>query len=198
MRSGNRAYVRVASVIIIAALTSSMTAQDAATAPAAESLSRRDGERDFDWEIGTWNTHLRRLTNPLSGSTEWVEYTGTSKVIPLLGGKANLVELDVEGPSGRIQGMNLRLYDPQSQRWSLYYASSRGSTIYPPVIGSFENGRGVFHGMEMQDGQPIYVRFVISVITPDSAEFEQAFSPDGGKTWEVNWLAVDTRIPNSK
>lgn len=194
MRRGNRTFIRVATVIVIAALTSSMAGQTAAAVPSDGSSPQRDGERDFDWEIGTWKTHLRRLTNPLSGSSEWVEYTGTSTVSPLMGGKANVVELDVEGASGRIQGMNLRLYDPQSQRWSLYYASSRGSTIYPPVIGSFENGRGVFHGMEMQDGKPIFVRFVISVITPDSAEFEQSFSPDGGKTWEVNWIAVDTRL----
>jgi hypothetical protein len=177
--------------VVIAALSTGAHAQSASKA--AES-SPRDGARDFDWEIGTWNTHLRRLAQPLSGSTEWIEYTGTSVVSEVMGGKANMVELDAQGPGGRIEGINLRLYNPTTRQWSLYYASARGGVITPPVTGSFENGRGEFYGLETYDGKPIFVRFVISVITPDSAEFEQAFSADGGKTWEVNWIAIDTRV----
>ena len=162
----------------------------AASPPAA-----RDGRHDFDFEIGTWKTRLRRLVRPLTGSTTWAEYEGTSVVREVWGGRANLVELEVEGPAGRIQGLNLRLYDPQTRRWSLYFASSASGTIYPPSIGEFRDGSGVFYGDETLDGRPIRVRFVISDITPTSARFEQAFSADGGKTWEVNWIATDTRVP---
>lgn len=154
----------------------------------------RDGQRDFDWEIGTWKTQLRRLTSPLSGSTEWVEYVGTSVVREVLGGRANLVELEVEGPAGRIDGLSLRLYKPDARQWSLNFASARGGVLTPPVIGEFVNGRGEFYGSDTYNRRAILVRFIITVITPDSARFEQAFSDDGGKRWEVNWIATDTRM----
>lgn len=159
-----------------------------------QATAERDGQHDFDFEIGTWRTDLRRLQDPLSGSSTWVEYTGTSVVREIMDGRANLVELDVEGPAGRIEGLSLRLYNPETRQWSLNFASLRNGTLTPPVIGAFENGRGVFYGHELLDGRPIFVRFVISDVTPDSARFEQAFSADGGKSWEVNWIAVDTRI----
>ena len=154
----------------------------------------RDGQHDFDFEIGSWTTELSRLVIPLSGSSEWVEYRGTSVVHPIWGGRANLVELDVEGSAGRIQALSLRLYDPGSGRWSLHTASIRGG-MSPPAIGSFEGGRGEFRSEESLDGRPILVRFVISDITATSCRFEQAFSDDGGASWEVNWIATDTRVP---
>ncbi len=153
----------------------------------------RDGQHDFDFEIGVWRTHLKRLVNPLSGSTTWSEYTGTSVVRRVWDGRANLVELVAEGAAGRFEGLSLRLYNPQSRQWSLNFASSRTGTLSPPSIGEFRNGRGEFFSQESLDGRAIHVRFVISVITPDSIRFEQAFSADGGKTWEPNWIAVDTR-----
>ena len=109
-------------------------------------------------------------------------------------GRANLVELDVKGPAGRIEGLSLRLYNPQSRQWSLNFANSASGTLTTPSIGSFKNGRGEFYAQETLNGRAIFVRFVISDITPDSVRFEQAFSDDGGKTWEANWVAVDTRI----
>lgn len=194
MRLVSRLHSRLLGSLLVFALTATAQAQSGGRSSQAETGQTRDGQRDFDWEIGTWKTHLRRLSQPLSGATEWIEYTGTSVVSKVLDGKANLVELDAQGSGGRIEGMNLRLYNPATRQWSLYYASARGGTITPPVTGSFENGRGEFYGLETYDGKPIFVRFVISVIAPDSAEFEQAFSADGGKTWEVNWIAVDTRV----
>jgi hypothetical protein len=152
------------------------------------------GADDFDFEIGTWNTRLSRLVNPLSGSSTWVEYEGTSVVRKVWDGRANLVELDVKGPAGRIEGLSLRLYNPQSRQWSLHFANSRGGIMSPPVTGEFKNGRGEFYGQETLDGRVIYVRFVVSEITPTSCRFEQAFSDDGGKSWEVNWIAIDTRV----
>lgn len=153
----------------------------------------RDGQHDFDFEIGTWTTRLSRLVGPLTGSTEWIEYTGTTVALSIWDGRANLVELDVEGPSGRIQALSLRLYNPESRQWSLNSASSRSGTLSPPTIGEFKNGRGEFYAQESLNGRAILVRFVISDITPTSCRFEQAFSDDGGATWEVNWIATDTR-----
>ena len=154
----------------------------------------RDGQRDFDFHIGSWKTHLRRLQKPLTGSTTWVEYDGTTEVRKIWNGAANLVELDVSGPAGRIEGLNLRLYNPESRQWSLNFASRRGGTMTPPTIGEFKNGRGEFYSQEELDGRAIFVRFVISDITPNSCHFEQAFSSDGGRTWEVNWIATDARV----
>jgi hypothetical protein len=159
-----------------------------------QTVAARDGQHDFDFEIGTWRTHLRLLLRPLSGSTTWVEYEGTSVVRTVWDGRANLVELDVEGPSGRIEGLSLRLYHPEARQWSLHFAGSRDCSLSPPVIGEFRDGRGEFYGQDWLNGRAILVRFVISDITSTSARFEQAFSDDGGKTWEVNWIAIDTRV----
>src|SRR6266571_5743278 len=108
-------------------------------------------------------------------------------------GRANLVELEVDGPAGHIEGLNLRLYNPQSHQWSLNFASSSGGALGQPTIGEFKNGRGEFFDQELFNGRAILVRFVISDIKPDSCRFEQSFSEDGGKTWEVNWIAIDQR-----
>jgi hypothetical protein len=156
--------------------------------------SPRDGRHDFDFEIGTWKTHLRRLQHPLAGSGTWVEYEGTSVVRKVWDGRANLVELVADGPAGHLEGLSLRLYDPRTRHWSLNFANAASGTLAQPAIGAFRNGRGEFSDSEMLDGRPILVRFVISDITPGSCRFEQAFSGDGGKTWEVNWIATDTRV----
>jgi uncharacterized protein YciI len=154
---------------------------------------RPDGARDFDWNIGRWKTHLRRLKGALTGSTTWVEYNGTSVVHGFLGNRANLVELSVEGPAGKIEGLLLRLYNPETRQWSMHFANIAGGELTPPLVGGFKNARGEFHADDTLNGRPIKVRFVISEVTRNSARFEQAFSADGGKTWEVNWIATDTR-----
>jgi hypothetical protein len=173
-----------------------LTAQtpDAARPAPATVVVRTEGQHDFDFEIGTWTTRLSRRLRPLTGSTTWVEYTGTTTVRPVWQGGANLVELDVTGPSGRIEGLSLRLYNPEARQWSLNFASRNGGTLTAPSVGGFHNGRGEFYGAETLNGRAILVRFVISDITPTSCHFEQAFSDDGGKTWEVNWIATDTRL----
>jgi len=154
----------------------------------------RDGQKDFDFEIGTWKTHLKRLQNPLTNSTTWVEYEGSTVVRKVWNGRANLVELDVKGPAGHIEALSLRLYNPESRQWSLNFAGVNDGVLSPPTVGSFKNGRGKFYNQETFKGQAILVRFVISEITPNSCRFEQAFSDDGGKTWEINWIATDTRV----
>jgi hypothetical protein len=172
-------------------------AMSQASAPAPTAAVRqapvRDGQHDFDFEIGTWKTHLRRLQKPLTGSSSWVEYTGTTVVRSVWNGRANLVELVVEGPAGRIEALSLRLYDVRTGQWSLNFSGSGSGSLSEPAVGEFRNGRGEFYSRETLDGKPIVVRFVISDITASSCRFEQAFSADGGKTWEVNWIALDTR-----
>ena len=165
------------------------------SAPAlAQAAPPRDGQHDFDFEIGSWHTHLRRLQNPLSGSTTWVEYDGTTVVRKVWDGRANLVELTVDGPSGHLQALSLRLYNPEAHQWGLYYSNARSGTVGVPSIGEFRDGRGEFYSQDDYNGRTVLVRFVITPLTPDSCRFEQAFSADGGKTWEVNWVAVDTRV----
>ena len=189
MQNATRAWLRRA-CLAIALLAMNAPAQPPVDPPAATD----NGQRDFDWEIGTWKTELRRLAKPLSGSREWVEYSGTSVVRKVLDGRANLVELRVQGPAGTIEGASLRLFNPQAGQWSLHYASARNGALTRPVHGRFRDGRGEFYGEEDLDGKAILVRFVISEITADSARFEQAYSEDGGRNWETNWIAVDTRI----
>ena len=160
----------------------------------ADAPAPRDGQHDFDWEIGTWRTHLKRLQHPLTGSGNWVEYEGTTVVRKVWDGRANLVELEVKGSAGAIEALSLRLYNPESRQWSLNFSNSRGGTMAIPAIGEFKKGRGEFYNQDTFDGRSILVRFVISDITRDQVRYEQAFSADGGKTWEVNWVATDTRM----
>lgn len=163
-----------------------------------EIVTERDGQHDFDFEIGTWKTHLKRLRHPLTGTSTWVEYDGTTVVRKIWNGRANLVELDVKGSAGHIEALSLRLYNPSSKQWSLNFAGINDGAVSQPAIGSFKNGRGEFYDQETFNGKSILVRFVISDITSNSCHFEQAFSDDGGKTWEVNWIATDTRVEEKK
>jgi hypothetical protein len=163
-------------------------AQPAAPAPAG------DSRHDFDFEFGDWSMHLKRLVKPLSGSTEWVEYDGSSVVRKVWGGAANLGEIDVSGPAGRIQGLSLRLYNPASNQWGLSFASARGGTLGPAMIGGFKNGRGEFYDQETFNDRAIFVRFIFSDITASTFKLEQAFSDDGGKTWEANWIATFKKV----
>ena len=166
--------------------------------PAAETAQQpaapRDGQRDFDFEIGTWKTHLSRLVHPLTGSTTWVTYDGTTVVSKVWNGRANLVELEVDGSAGHIEGASLRLYHPDAHQWSLNFTNSAIGTIATPTIGEFINGHGEFYDQETLNDRAIFVRLVIQPITPDSIRFEQAYSADGGEGWEVNWIAIDTRV----
>jgi hypothetical protein len=181
---------------VIAAVSATQPkANEASVAPST--VAARDGAHDFDFEIGSWKTQLKRRLHPLSGTNEWVEYAGTSVVRKVWNGRANLVELDVSGAAGHIEGAAWRLYNPDARQWSLNFANSRVGTLTAPVIGEVKNGRGEFYGADTLGARAILVRFIISDVSTDSAHFEQAFSDDGGKTWEVNWIATDTRIEDA-
>jgi hypothetical protein len=184
---------------ILAIAVSACTPSPAAAIPSpGGATADRDGQHDFDFEIGTWKTQLKRLQHPLTGSQGWVELDGTSVIRKVWDGRANLVELDVTGPSGHIVGLSLRLYNPETRSWSLNFASASTGTLSVPTIGRFANGRGEFFDHEELGGRQILVRNVFSEITEASYRFEQAFSADEGKTWEVNWIAIDTRVNDAR
>ena len=153
-----------------------------------------DGQHDFDFEIGTWKTHVKLLKQPLTGSKEWIELDGTSVVRSIANGRANLVELDVTGGSLHIEGLSLRLYNPAAKQWSLNYTNLKAGTLTAPVVGGFKDGRGEFFGSDSVDGRAVFVRFFITCAGKDTCTFEQSFSDDGGKSWEANWIATDTRV----
>jgi len=186
--------VVIAALFVLCPHTMSQIASGAAKTAPQGKPALRDGQHDFDFEIGTWKTHLRRLLHPLTGSTTWVEYDGITVVRKVWNGRANILELEADGPAGHFLGMNLRLYNPESHQWSLNFSNSASGTLSQPTIGEFKNERGEFYDQETLNGRAILVRFVISDITPNSCRFEQAFSDDGGRTWEVNWIATDTRV----
>jgi hypothetical protein len=149
----------------------------------------RDGQHDFDFNIGNWHTHIKRLLHPLSGSNDWVELNGTVVVRKVWNGRAQLEEIEADGSVGHFEGMTLFLYDPKAHQWSLSFASSDDGILGPPAIGEFKNGRGEFFDQETYNGRAIMVKGVWSDITPGSHRFEQSFSDDGGKTWETNFIA---------
>ena len=165
----------------------------ASSAEASSAPAVRDGQRDFDWEIGSWDTQLRRLGKPLSGSTTWIEYAGSTVVKPLMDKRSNIVEFDVNGAAGRITGVSLRLYQPASGKWTLHFANLANGLMTEPMEGSFSEGLGTFYGSDTLNGRPIRVRFLIIPVNRKQWRFEQAYSADDGKTWEDNWIAIDTR-----
>ncbi len=154
-----------------------------------------DGQHDFDWELGRWRSDVRVLADPLSGSEdEWLRFEGTTVVRPLMDRRANVVEFDVRGPAGRIEALNLRLFEPQADRWSLTFVNMRDGLLTPAVSGGFRDRVGEFYGEDRLNGRPIRVRFLITRQGANRARFEQAYSGDNGASWETNWIAIDRRI----
>jgi hypothetical protein len=154
-----------------------------------------EGQHDFDFNLGTWKERSSRLQHPLTGSTTWTEMAGTSVFRKIWDGRAQIVELEADGPGGHLELLSLRLYNPQARQWNLSFATSRVGVLgMPAAIGDFKNGRGEFYDQELFNGKAIWVRFTVFPITPDSAQSEQAFSGDGGKTWETNWINKYSRV----
>ena len=153
-----------------------------------------DGRHDFDFLFGHWTILNRRLDRRLAGSRTWVEFEASGEARPCLGGIGNVDEFRTVLPDGDpLIGLTVRIFDPCTRVWSLYWADSRSATLFPPVTGSFQNGVGEFLGDDVQDGIPVNVKFRWSNITPESARWEQAMSVDGGATWEWNWVMEFSR-----
>jgi hypothetical protein len=159
----------------------------------AQQAGPHDGQHDFDFNLGTWHTHIKRLQHPLTGSNSWVEMEGTVVVRKVWDGRAELEEIEADGAGGHFEGLTLFLYNPEAHQWSQIFSNSKDGTTSQPAIGEFKNGRGEFYDQEPYNGRTILVRVVWSDITPDSHRFEQSFSDDGGKTWEPNFVATLTR-----
>lgn len=170
-----------------------VAAQQNLDASSATHQSSRDGQHDFDWDLGTWKIHVKRLERPLTGSRTWVEYNGTDVVRKVWDG-ANEGLVEWNGPTGRFQIYTLRLYNAEAHQWNIYFANSKASTLGLPVVGEFKDGRGEFYDQEPYNDRAILVRFTVSDITPDACRFEQAFSADGGNTWEVNLIVTETLV----
>ncbi len=148
-----------------------------------------DGRRDFDFHMRPARIHNRRLARRLEGCTEWAEFDATGEAQTVVGGLGNIDFFHCQDfPGGPIEGMSLRVFDPRTRLWSIFWLDDRCCALQPAVVGRFENGRGEFFGDDSFAGTPILVRYIWSEITGTSARWEQAFSTDRGATWETNWI----------
>jgi hypothetical protein len=157
-----------------------------------------DGQHDFDFDFGTWKMHIRRLVHPLTGSSEWTEMEGTTATNKIWDGRANLATVEADGPSGHLELLALRLYDPRAHQWNISFATSDSAVLSVPAVGGFSrsggDARGEFYDSELFHGRNILVRFSIWPVSPSEVHSEQAFSADGGATWETNWINTYTRV----
>ncbi len=151
---------------------------------------------DFDFLVGNWHVRHRQLKARLAGSREWVAFDGTCSMHKLMNGWSNVDDNVINKPTGTYRGVGLRSYDAVSGQWAIWWLDSREpfANLDPPVKGNFDNGVGTFYANDTLNGKPIRVRFVWSHITPTSAQWEQAYSPDNGKTWETNWVMEFQRV----
>jgi hypothetical protein len=178
-----------------AILAASLLAAPAiAATPTIGETTVTDHAHDFDFLIGKWNVHHHRLKERLAGSHEWVDFDGTSELWMTLNGHGTIDDNYLDLPGGAYRAVGIRAYDPKTQQWAIWWLDERQPReIEPPVFGNFHNGAGTFEGDDTFNGKPIKVRFEWSNITANTAHWEQAFSPDGGKTWETNWRMDLTR-----
>jgi hypothetical protein len=155
--------------------------------------TERDGAHDFDFDFGHWQTHITRRLHPLAGSSETIELKGTVDVRELFEGRAALEEIEVDGPQGHWEGMSVFLYDPVGHQWSQTFVNSAHGSFSNGLIGSFKDGRGELFATDTLDGRSILIRGAWSNITADAHRYEESYSDDGGKTWEVEFTANLTR-----
>lgn len=183
----------IATALMMTALFSTPTM---AAPPQAGDSAAIDHLHDFDFLVGSWRVHHRLLKQRLAGNHEWIEFDGTLRNWTTMEGQGNVDDTYIGKPGGAYRAVGLRGYDPKSRTWAIWWLDGRDPhVIGPPVVGNFENGVGAFEGDDTFDGKPIKARFIWSNITANSAHWEQAFSPDGGRTWEVNWRMDLTRAP---
>lgn len=179
--------------IFLFAICSMPVAAQRDAGPKPPAAAERDGQHDFDFELGSWKIHLKRRQNPLTGSNTWIEFDGTSVTRKLWDGRAQIEQFETDGAGGHIEGLTLRTYNPKTHQWNLYWANSKDGLVVPAQVGQFKDGHGEFYACDTLNGKLIYVRFIWSKTDTDVPHFEQSFSDDGGKTWEVNWITDQTR-----
>ena len=158
-----------------------------------ETAQAQGTARDFDFWMGSWKVRNRRLRERLAGSDEWDEFAATATARPILDGLGNEDEFRTDWNGGFV-GMSFRFFHPTTGLWAIYWADSRRSGLLdPPVIGAFDGDVGIFEGQDTFQGRPIVVRYTWSGVTTRTPRWEQAFSADGGETWETNWVMDFTR-----
>ena len=196
MKPSSLALVTLTLLAVIGATLSAAVAQteSGAANTAPQSTTERDGQHDFDFELGSWKIHLKRRLHPLTGSNTWIDFDGTSVTRKVWEGRSQIEEFETDGAGGHIEGLTLRLYNPQTHQWSLNWANAKDGTLVAPQVGQFKDGRGEFYGQDTLNGKLIYIRFIWSNTDSNTPHFEQSFSDDGGKTWEVNWITDQTRV----
>lgn len=152
------------------------------------------GERDFDFFIGRWRVAHRRLRKRLANCTDWDEFGGTSVATKLLDGRGNVDDNVIELPGDGYRAVTLRAFNPKTGLWSIWWLDGRHpDRVDTPMVGRFEDGIGTFYADDVFEGRPIRVRFLWTRPAYDQPRWEQAFSEDGGKTWETNWIMDFTR-----
>jgi hypothetical protein len=187
------------------AFIADLTRETPATAVAIPAFSDLPNSNDpahaLDWDLGSWKIHMDRLVHPLTGSSTWTQMDGTTVNSRVWNGRANLAEVEADGPTGHLELLALRLYNPTTHEWNVNFATSGVGVLNTPtgqpIIGEFKDGRGEFIDQEPFNGRTILVRFRIWPIDANHAQSEQAFSADGGKTWETNWINHYTRIQSN-
>ena len=189
-----RTYLVVCSLAVVLQPLQGHAQQNSNAAKTSAPDTERDGQHDFDALIGSWKFHLKKLMHPLTGSTTWVEFEGTGVCYKIWDGRAQYDTIELDSPDvGHIEGLTVRLYNTQSHQWRLYWANSKIGVLDPPQIGEFKNGRGEFLAQDTINGKVVLIRYVWTNLTTSTPHFEQSFSNDGGKTWEVNWICELSR-----
>lgn len=180
-------------MLAAALAAASMAGAPAQAQPAAKEVIHTGGPNDFDFLVGDWDVAHHRLKGRLVGATEWEDFKGTTTMWLTLGGEGTVDDNVLELPAGTYRAVGLRAYNRDTRQWSIWWFDARYPNVEPPVRGGFKDGVGTFVGDDVHDGKPIKVRFQWSKITPTSAQWDQAYSPDGGVTWETNWVMQFTR-----
>jgi hypothetical protein len=153
-----------------------------------------NGAAAFDFLMGDWTVRHRRLKRRLAGDTEWMLFVGRASARKMLGGLANVDEMNIDLPGGPYVGATLRLFNPGTGLWTIYWMDSRSPALDPPVVGGFTGNTGLFYGDDAFEGRPIRVRFIWTVLSASECAWEQAFSVDMGQSWETNWTMELSRL----
>ena len=186
--------IRIASLLAaVATLVPTACALAADPAP-TQALIARDGSHDFDFDVGVWHTEITRRLHPLTKSTDSIKLSGTVTIRQVWGGKAQVEEIEADGPKGHWEGMSLFLYDPAAHQWSQTFVNSASGSIAPGLVGSFHDGKAELFQQDTLDGRAILVRATWSDFTPTSHRYEEDVSADGGKTWETSFTAIKTKL----
>ncbi len=188
--------ITLAAALLAAVMASVAPAQSSQDNSNPAKDANMTGLHDFDFLVGQWQVRHRLLKERLANSHEWIEFEGTLTTRQLMGGRVNMGDNVFNKPGGDIRGVSLRSYDPKTGEWAVWWLDGRNpsANFDPPIKGHFENGVGTFESDDTLRGKPVRLRVTWSHITSASARWEQALSPDGGKTWETNWISDFQRV----